>query len=269
MAPLQEQKLLPHEHLWMLWWRSRSLRQQARWAERCLPVFLLCAMSSCMGAVVASSTPPATQKSLGKTALALPTPIVTAPVQVPTSVPSSSAIPQSVSSIMLIRRPMCLTINTNLWCDHFSPGHTITVPPAGFCTSFACIATFSEADEPGDGSIGPRRGWGLLSIRWGTRSLLQVCRMVEERSLPPAFERRGRGAMRLFRRVSQVLLLSLSALWEVWRGSPVRDTPSPLSLHHESCAGSATSLLVQERRHGSSDLLPLGDVGVVLAKAPS
>lgn len=172
-SPPPQQKPLPHERLWTLWRRYRAMRKRAQWGIGCLTIFLCVGMCSCMAAIAAPSPSPiatspsatATQVTLGNTAQATPTLTVTAKVEAPTPSPSPSPIdtptpkptpaptrpPAPASSPT--PKPTCLAINNNPWCYSFSPGRTITVPPDGFCSYFACIPTFYEPDDPGDGYI--------------------------------------------------------------------------------------------------------------------
>src|SRR5260370_38608496 len=64
---------------------------------------------------------------------------------------------------------LCPGINCNPWGYNFSsPGKLIYYPPAGFCTYFACIPTFIEPDDPGDGNI-VQCSDGLFSKSGGER----------------------------------------------------------------------------------------------------
>ncbi len=63
----------------------------------------------------------------------------------------------------------CPGINCNPWGYNFSsPGKLIYYPPAGFCTYFACIPTFIEPDDPGDGYV-VQCSDGLFSQSGGER----------------------------------------------------------------------------------------------------
>lgn len=172
-APSPQQKPLLHERLWSLWCRYRGMRKRAQWGIGCLALCLVCGMCSCVGTLAAPSTPqvttPAsattTQVTLGNTSQATPTAATTThagtstPATVPTATPTPvpTTIPTSVPTRPPVPtptpKPACQAVNNNPWCYNFSLGRTITVPPNGFCNYFACIPTFYEPDDPGDGYI--------------------------------------------------------------------------------------------------------------------
>src|SRR5205823_5366206 len=72
-----------------------------------------------------------------------PTPKPTIP---PTPTPQPTQLPKPT-------HPACQAVNNNPWCYNFSPGKLIYYPPSGFCNYFACIASFVEPDDPGDGYV--------------------------------------------------------------------------------------------------------------------
>lgn len=176
-SPPPQQKPLPHERLWTLWRRYRAMRKRAQWGIGCLAVFLLCGMCSCVGALAAPSmpqvattlSPTATQVTLGNTtqATATSTATVHADTSTPTSVPAATptVMPTPVPTPMPTTpptrqpapsptpKPTCQAVNNNPWCYNFSPGSPIYNPPSAFCSYFACIPSFYEPDDPGDGYI--------------------------------------------------------------------------------------------------------------------
>ena len=77
----------------------------------------------------------------------------------PTIAPTHAPLPTS---------PPCQATNGNPWCYNFLLGKLIYSPPAGFCTYFACIPSFVEPDDPGDGYIVQCRD-GLFSQAGGER----------------------------------------------------------------------------------------------------
>ena len=89
---------------------------------------------SCIGTAVGSV-------NLAIQATPTPTPTI-----VPTHAPQQTQLLKPTS-------PPCQATNGNPWCYNFSPGKLISIPPSGFCTYFACIPTFVEPDDPGDGYI--------------------------------------------------------------------------------------------------------------------
>jgi hypothetical protein len=100
------------------------------------------------GTASPSSTPmpTATTTTISK---AIPTVVPTAKsTQSPTPSPTLKATPTPQST-----QPACQAVYNNPWCYNFNPGNLIYYPPSGFCTYFACIPTFVEPDDPGDGYI--------------------------------------------------------------------------------------------------------------------
>ena len=79
-----------------------------------------------------------------------PTPIPTKapiPTPIPTKAPAPTQPPPAPTA------PPHVGVNNNPWGYDFNAGNTIAYPPDGFCNYFACIASFYEADDPGDGYI--------------------------------------------------------------------------------------------------------------------
>ncbi len=77
-----------------------------------------------------------------------PTPIPTQkpkPALAPTHAPQPTQPPATPTP--------CPGINCNPWGYNFNPGNLIYYPPATFCNYFACITSFVEPDDPGDGYV--------------------------------------------------------------------------------------------------------------------
>jgi len=87
--------------------------------------------------------------TLKPTNTAVPT---TVPTQVPTAVPTLAPVPtQAPAPTTAPTQPT--GVNGNPWGYNFVPGNLIYNPPAAFCSYFACIASFVEPDDPGDGYV--------------------------------------------------------------------------------------------------------------------
>lgn len=112
---------------------------------------------------VATTVPTATPTTTKPTPTAVPTKAPTA-TPVPTQAPAPTAVPTQVPVPTQPPAPTqpppppptappATGVNGNPWGYNFTPGNTIAYPPDGFCNYFACIASFYEPDDPGDGYI--------------------------------------------------------------------------------------------------------------------
>ena len=89
----------------------------------------------------------------------------------PTHTPTPTIVPTHApqqTQLLKPTSPPCQATNGNPWCYNFLTGKLIYYPPSGFCTYFACIPTFVEPDDPGDGYI-VQCGDGLFSQSRGER----------------------------------------------------------------------------------------------------
>ncbi len=178
------------------WYRSRTKR--VKFSIGCGMILAVLLFFSCIGTAVGSvnlatqSTPTPTTPSQQVAILVspavtdMPTPVPT-PTIGPTSTPTTALTPSPTATptptpqptIAPISTPVptqppkptpppCQAVNNNPWCYNFVPGNYITYPPSGFCNYFACIPTFVEPDDPGDGYI-VQCGDGSFSQSGGER----------------------------------------------------------------------------------------------------
>jgi len=154
----------------------------------CGTILALLLFFSCIGTAVGSvnlatqSTPTPTTPNnqaailVSPTATQVPTPTQTS-TQQPTPIPSPT--PTSKPTIAPTNPPQptqppkptappCQATNGNPWCYNFLSGKLIYYPPSGFCNYFACIPSFVEPDDPGDGYI-VQCSDGLFSQSGGER----------------------------------------------------------------------------------------------------
>jgi len=115
-------------------------------------------------AQVATTTPTPTSQVVQITPTATPKPTVAptatpvptqapAPTAVPTQAPIPTQPPAPTQPPPQPTQPPPTGVNGNPWGYNFTPGNTIAYPPDGFCNYFNCIASFYEADDPGDGYV--------------------------------------------------------------------------------------------------------------------
>jgi len=155
----------------MQWYQSRTKKMKL--VIGCGAILALLLFFSCIGTAVGSvhlATPSAPTPTTSTNQAAVTSPVVRnqptppltpPPHQTPKPIitPTHAPLPTS---------PPCQATNGNPWCYNFLPGKLIYSPPADFCTYFACIPSFVEPDDPGDGYIVQCRD-GLFSQSGGER----------------------------------------------------------------------------------------------------
>ncbi len=169
-----------------IWYKSRT--KKVKLSIGCGTILALLLFFSCIGTAVGSvnlatqSTPTPTTPNnqaailVSPTATQVPTPTQTS-TQQPTPIPSPT--PTSKPTIAPTNPPQptqppkptappCQATNGNPWCYNFLSGKLIYYPPSGFCNYFACIPSFVEPDDPGDGYI-VQCSDGLFSQSGGER----------------------------------------------------------------------------------------------------
>ena len=117
------------------WFRTRS--RKTKLGLGCGTIIAALLLCICAATVYGSST-------LGTRVTPTPTTGHVAIQNTPTNTPTLPPTPTPTA---------CQAVNNNPWCYNFNPGNLIYYPPSGFCTYFACIPTFVEPDDPGDGYI--------------------------------------------------------------------------------------------------------------------
>lgn len=155
------------------WYRSRT--RKVKLSIGCGLILALLLFFSCIGSAVgsvnlamhsATTTPTPSQQAViivSPTATTIPTQIPTltqqptqtptpSPTQPPAIAPTNTPLPTPTQPPKPTQ-PACQAVNGNPWCYNFNPGNLIYFPPAGFCNYFACIPSFVEPDDPGDGYI--------------------------------------------------------------------------------------------------------------------
>lgn len=153
-------------NLWQ-WYKGRSGRVKV--GLGCGLIIAVLLFFSCIGSVIGSSNFASTSPTPTPTterAAVLNNPVVTdtpTPTPVPTEKPTSTPMPkptlapthapQPTRVPPTPKPPACQGVSGNPWCYNFVPGNLIYYPPAGFCNYFACIPSFVELDDPGDGYI--------------------------------------------------------------------------------------------------------------------
>ncbi len=162
------------------WYKSRT--KKVKLSIGCGMILAVLLLFSCIGTAVGSvnlatqSTP--TPTTPPQQAAILASPAATATVT-PTATPTQQPTPTPKPTIAPTHPPLptqppkptappCQAINNNPWCYNFVPGKLIYYPPSGFCNYFACIPSFVEPDDPGDGYI-VQCGDGSFSQSGGER----------------------------------------------------------------------------------------------------
>lgn len=144
------------------WYKSRT--KKVKLSIGCGTILALLLFFSCIGTAIGSvnlatqSTPTPTSPS---NQVAVTSPIVSnqptpTPTNTPTPTPKPTIAPTHAplpTQPPKLTAPPCQATNGNPWCYNFLPGKLIYYPPSGFCNYFACIPTFVEPDDPGDGYI--------------------------------------------------------------------------------------------------------------------
>jgi hypothetical protein len=154
--------------------KQRGLRNWYRTRTRNMKLGLGCGIiiaallfCSCIGSALGinkTASPPVTPTATADQAAVIVSPAVTptraatlnpSPTPTPTRAPTPTPKPQPTQPSIhpTPTRPACQAINNNPWCYNFVPGKLIYYPPTGFCNYFACIPSFNEPDDPGDGYI--------------------------------------------------------------------------------------------------------------------
>lgn len=159
-----------------LWRRYREARKRTQWGIGCGSLLVLLALCSCVGIISPSAlgfhdlgAPPMTSTHGGQpTVTQDATPHATSTsraTQAPTSLPTKALAPTSLPTHAPAptqpprptpaptQPPAHTGVNGNPWGYDFVQGNLIYNPPADFCTYFACIASFVEPDDPGDGYV--------------------------------------------------------------------------------------------------------------------
>lgn len=151
------------------WFRRQSRRTQVIVASIVAVVLVISMISEAVGASNqgnARPTPSPQHSAAQASTQEQPTVVLTQhptflPTVKPTAKPSPSPTvratprpqPTQATPQPTPTKPACQAVNGNPWCYNFSPGALIYYPPAGFCSYFNCIASFSGSDDPGDGYI--------------------------------------------------------------------------------------------------------------------
>src|SRR6266496_4817662 len=168
-SPAPTPPLLPHQRLWQ---RFRQARRRTQWGLGCLTLLLVLTLCTCAlasratttttpSSPTAASNPSASQatptsstttptKQVPPTlSAATPSPV---PAQVPTPRPTATSAPVAPipTPTRIPTQPPAPTqqptgVNGNPWGYDFTPGTTITNPPADFCNYFTCVSTFWTA----------------------------------------------------------------------------------------------------------------------------
>jgi hypothetical protein len=156
------------------WYKTRT--RNAKIGLGCGTILALLLFFSCIGSAIGSGnlathiTPTPTSTSGQAAIIISPTVAQDTPTAVPTQKPmptpsiepTPTPIPTQAAQATQAPQPTqppkptpssCQAVNGNPWCYNFSSGNLIYNPPSNFCNYFACITSFWEPDDPGDGYI--------------------------------------------------------------------------------------------------------------------